>query len=122
LGCGTSDNDISITDQAAGRRSGSFDTDRWLASANLTGNYYYNAWRFSPQIGIDYGNETFDTYRNSLSQIVRGSDASIGRLRGGGEIGYRMITSNGIIVEPTVSLEGLWNFDQSEVLVDGVPV
>jgi hypothetical protein len=33
-----------------------------------------------------------------------------------------MITSNGIIVEPTVSLEGLWNFDQSEVLVDGVPV
>ncbi|MEJ2518293.1 MAG: hypothetical protein P8Y82_10080 [Methyloceanibacter sp.] len=41
---------------------------------------------------------------------------------GGGEIGYRMITSNGIIVEPTVSLEGLWNFDQSEVLVDGVPV
>ena len=41
---------------------------------------------------------------------------------GGGEIGYRMIASNGIIVEPTVSLEGLWNFDQNEFLVDGVRV
>jgi hypothetical protein len=73
LGCGTSDNDISITDQAAGRRSGSFDTDRWLASANLTGNYYYNAWRFSPQIGIDDGNETFDTTGTACRESCGGA-------------------------------------------------
>ncbi|HUV64678.1 MAG TPA: autotransporter outer membrane beta-barrel domain-containing protein [Sedimentisphaerales bacterium] len=119
---GTSDNDIWITDAAAGKRSGDFDTDRWLASASLTGTHTFGAWRLSPQIGIDYGSESFDTYRNSLSQIVRGSDAEIGRFRGGAELGYRMQTSGGTIVEPTVSLEGLWNFEDDEFSVDGVPV
>ncbi len=119
---GTSDNDIWITDAAAGKRSGAFDTDRWLASASLTGTHTFGAWRLSPQIGIDYGSESFDTYRNNLTQIVRGNDIGIGRFRGGAELGYRMQTSGGTIVEPTVSLEGLWNFDDDEFTVDGVPV
>ncbi|HUV66393.1 MAG TPA: autotransporter domain-containing protein [Sedimentisphaerales bacterium] len=120
---GTSDNDIWATDAAAGKRSGDFDTDRWLASASLTGTHTFGgAWRISPQIGINYGSESFDDYRNSLSQIVRGSDTEIGRLRGGAELGYRMQTSGGTIVEPTVSLEGLWNFDDDEFTVGGVPV
>ena len=58
---GTSDNDISITDAAANKRSGDFDT-RWLASASFTGTHNFGPWRLSQQIGIDYGNESFDLH------------------------------------------------------------
>ena len=119
---GTSSNDIWVSDKLTGRRSGNFDTDRWLATAALTGNHNFGAWRLSPQIGIDYGSESFDTYSNSLSQNVSGNRSSIGRLRGGAELGYRMQTSGGTIVEPTVSITGLWDFDNDDFSVDGVPV
>ncbi len=61
---GQSDNDILLTD-IAGTRSGSFDTDRWLASASLTGSEYFGAWRLSPQIAIAYGNEELDPNKQS---------------------------------------------------------
>ncbi|MEW5963810.1 MAG: autotransporter domain-containing protein [Pseudomonadota bacterium] len=119
---GTSSNDIWLADAVAGRRSGSFDTDRWLASANLTGNYQYGAWRLSPQLGIAYGSEAYDTYFNSLGQAVEGSRASIGRLTGGAEVGYRFLLDSGAILEPHVSLTGIWNFDTDDVRIGGVLV
>ena len=84
---GQSDNDIDLTDAALGRRTGSFDTDRWLASATLTGNEHYGAWRFTPQVGIAYGEEDYGAYSTSLKQDVPGGGASIGRVTGTMEIG-----------------------------------
>jgi outer membrane autotransporter protein len=119
---GTSSNDIWLADAVAGRRSGSFDTDRWLASANLTGNYNYGPWRLSPQLGIAYGSEAYDTYFNNLGQAVEGSRATIGRLTGGAEVGYRVMLDSGAILEPHVSLTGIWNFDTDDVSIGGVLV
>jgi hypothetical protein len=116
---GQSDNDIWI-DDAGGFRTGSFDTERWLATATLTGVHYHGAWRFSPQIGVAYGHESYDTYVNSLGQTIAGSEANIGRLNGGGEIAYRIERSSGTIVEPMVSLTGIWNFDSDDLVINGV--
>ena len=116
---GTSENDIWLSEDA-GKRRGDFDTDRWLASARLTGNQYYGPWRFSPQVQIAYGNESSDRFTNSLDQLVSGQDATIGRLTGTAEVGYR-IAANGMIVEPYASLAGIWNFDtEDDLFVDGV--
>ncbi len=52
---GTSNNSIALNDGVA--RTGEFKTERWLATANLTGNEVIGAWRLSPQIGIAYGHE-----------------------------------------------------------------
>lgn len=116
---GQSENDIWI-DDAGGFRTGSFDTERWLATATLTGVHYHGAWRFSPQIGVAYGHESYDTYVNSLGQTIAGSEANIGRLNGGGEIAYRIERSSGTIVEPMVSLTGIWNFDGDDLVINGV--
>lgn len=116
---GQSENDIWI-DDAGGFRTGSFDTERWLATATLTGVHYHGAWRFSPQIGVAYGHESYDTYVNSLGQTIAGSEANIGRLNGGGEIAYRIERSSGTIVEPMVSLTGIWNFDSDDLVINGV--
>jgi len=119
---GTSQNDITLTDSLAGTRTGSFDTTRWLASATLSGNYSYGPWRLTPQAGLAYGNESYDPFRNSLGQIVDGSDMSIGRFTAGSELGYRITLHGGSLMEPYVGVTGIWNFHSDDLVIDGVLV
>ena len=119
---GRSNNDIWLQDAVTGFRTGEFETERWLASATLTGNHMYGAWRFSPQVGISYGSESYDTYFNSLGQVVDGGKASIGRVTGGFEVGYQVQMRDGAILEPHLGIKGIWNFHTTELIVDGVPV
>lgn len=116
---GRSQNDIWLND-AAGLRTGSFDTDRWLATATLTGVHYRSHWRISPQLGLAYGRESYGSYLNSIGQVVAGGEASIGRLTGGTEIGYRMRVPGGIIIEPMLGITGIWNFDSDDLVINGV--
>ncbi len=117
---GTSDNNINLTDVGLGPRKGDFETDRWLASATLTGNEYYGAWRFTPQVSIAYGEEDYDSYSTSLQQTIPGGGASIGRVTGTMEVGYRFNGFDGSTVEPHVAISGIWNFDSDDLYVNGV--
>ncbi len=54
--------------------------------------------------------------------MVRGNRSSIGQFTGGAELGYRIQASGGSIFEPTVSIAGLWDFDNDNFSIDGVPV
>ncbi|MBU1211875.1 MAG: autotransporter domain-containing protein [Alphaproteobacteria bacterium] len=119
---GTSDNDIWLQDAAAGWRSGAFETERWLANANLTGNYQFGNWRLSPQVGLAYGQESYDTYFNSLGQAVDGGEARIGRVTGGAEVGYQFRHSDGSVLEPHIGIKGIWNFQTDDLFVNGVLV
>lgn len=119
---GQSDNDIWLQDNVLGYREGSFTTDRWLATATLTGSEHFGRWRISPQIGIAYGHEKFGTYQNSAGLIVQGGEASIGRATGKLEIGYRMQTSDGTRIEPHASIEGIWNFASDDLVINGAVV
>jgi outer membrane autotransporter protein len=112
---GRSSNDIWLNDPVVGYRRGSFDTDRWLATATLTGNYTYGAFRVSPQLGIAYGSESADAYRTSLGQTVDKTGATIGRLTFGPEFGYSIRTGQGWLVEPQFSVKGIWNFDDAPI-------
>jgi len=116
---GQSDNDIALDDPIVGARSGSFDTDRWLASASLTGNEYFGPWRVSPQLQVAYGNEQSDAYKTSLGQSVSSTEATIGRLTGTMEVGYRTELENGTMVEPHVAISGIWNFDSDDLTFNG---
>jgi len=117
---GQSDNDIWLDDPINGFRTASFDTERWLATATLTGVHYHGAWRFSPQVGLAYGHESYDTYVNSIGQTVAGGEANIGRLTGGGEAAYRLQRADGTIVEPMLGITGIWNFDSDDLVINGV--
>lgn len=117
---GQSDNDLDLDDATLGPRTGSFETDRWLASATLTGNEYSGAWRFSPQISIAYGEEDYGSYSTSLQQTIPGGGASIGRVTGTMEVGYRFNGYGGSVIEPHVAISGIWNFDSDNLYVNGI--
>lgn len=119
---GTSDNDIELYDEAAQWRKGSFDTTRWLATASLTGNWYHGPWRLTPQVSLAYGHEEYDTYKNSLGQTVDGAGISIGRATFGTEVRYRIMTSDGTLVEPHLGISGIWNFDSDDLVINGAVV
>jgi hypothetical protein len=119
---GKSSNDFTLDDASVGLRSGEFDTDRWLASAALTGNQYYNLWRFSPQIKLSYGNESYGGFATSLGQTIDGDSAAIGRLTGTLEIARSIHGPGGAIVEPHVAISGIWNFDSDNLYINGTLV
>ncbi len=118
---GQSSNDIHIIDPIGGDRTGSFDTDRWLASVSLTGNWTDGLWRFSPEIALSYGEEDQDAYLNSLGQQIGAHKATIGRLTFGPEVGYTMTLDDGSKFEPHASIKGIWNFAASDLDITSVP-
>jgi len=108
---GQSSNDLSLQDNVVGSRTGTFNTERWLTTAALTGNYHFGAFRVSPQLELAWGGQAADAYRTSLGQIVDKTNVTIGRLSFGPEFGYAVMMNNGIVIEPQFSVKGIWGFD-----------
>jgi hypothetical protein len=108
---GQSNNDISLLDS-----KGSFDTDRWLARGSLRGNWYSGPWRLTSVTELGYAEEQQDRFRESGGAIVPGQTVTLGRFTFGPELAYRA-EANGFFIEPQVSLQGLWNFDQEGIVV-----
>lgn len=92
--------------------SDDFDTDRWMARGSLTGNWHAGNWRITPSVSVAYFNEDAESYVDSNGVLIRSQSVSIGRLTFGPEIGYRLTTSDGTVIEPHISFEGLWDFDR----------
>jgi len=90
-----------------------FDTDRWLAKANLTGNWQFGRLRFTPSIGVITVEEHQKAYVDSVGVTIPGQRASIGRLSFGPEFGYVIEQRDGSIVEPHISFTGMWDFDKT---------
>ncbi len=118
---GRSDNELTLTDTIVGMRTGDFETDRWLASASLTGDWRQGNWRISPSATIAYGKESRERFFTSLGQFVPDADISIGRVTFGPEIGYSFTDDSGTVIEPHVRIEGIWNFttDGDTTLTNG---
>ncbi|MEM7193132.1 MAG: autotransporter outer membrane beta-barrel domain-containing protein, partial [Pseudomonadota bacterium] len=106
---GTSDNSVSpfatYTDD--------FDTDRWITTARLTGNWTSGNWRMSPSVTFKYGEEDQHAYTDSNGLRITGQTASIGRFEFGPEFGYRWLLESGMLIEPQLSFVGVWNFDDA---------
>ena len=110
---GRSDNSV----DPLGFYTDTFDTDRWLAKGNLTGNWTAGDWRFTPSLGVAYIEETQDAYTNMLGILIPGQSVSLGRVTFGPEIGYKFFAADGTIIEPHAALVGMWDFDKPDALV-----
>ena len=97
-----------------------FDTTRWLARADLTGNWEFGQWRFTPSAGISYFEDEQDAYVDSNGIAITGQTVSLGRVTFGPEVGYRFKTSDGSEVKPFVGFQGIWDFDSDGTTVNGV--
>ena len=112
---GRSDNDITF-----GTATGAFDTSRWLVKGTLSGNWSYDAWRFTPSAELAYATENQAAFTNSIGTVVAQQDVSLGRLQFGPEIGYRFANTAETFIEPFAAIKGVWDFDNPNVaIVDG---
>lgn len=62
---GQSDNDLTMPSS-----KGSFDTERWLVNAKLSGLVESNGWAIRPAVSVSYFEETQERYTDSLSNTI----------------------------------------------------
>ena len=80
---------------------------------------YSGAWRLTSITELGYVEEQQDRFVESGGAVIPGQPVTLGRFTFGPELAYR-IEVNGTFIEPQVSLQGLWNFDQmGNVVLDG---
>ena len=108
---GLSDNRIN----PIGTYQDSFATNRWLARGNLTGNWVFGNFRFTPSAGVTYASEHQLGYIDSLGVSIPSQTVSLGRLSVGPEVAYRWFGAGGLMYEPQFSLKGVWDFQRPDV-------
>ena len=112
---GRSDNDVDV-----GGVKGDFGTSRWLIDGQLTGNVEYGDVRITPEVSLAYIEDRHKTYIDSSNNVVPSQTVSLGRLRFGPEISRRYVLDTDVIVEPHMSLRGIWDFVGTDVTLAGV--
>ena len=112
---GQSDNEISSLPGT----EDSFDADRWLVRGTLLGQWDSGPWRFQPRASVGYIAEDQEGYSNIYTPVPS-QTVSLGQAKAGPQISYRERLSNGTVIEPSLLVEGIWNFhqDAGELSVD----
>ena len=88
----------------------SFDAERWLVRGTLLGQWRWGSWQFRPRASVGYIEEHQDSYDSSLGVTIPSQTVALGQAKAGPEIAYRYRLGNGSIVEPSLLVEGVWNF------------
>ncbi len=96
-----------------------FDTERWLVRANLTGNEQFGAegrWRLTPSAAIVYFEEEQEEYSTNTNVTILAQTVGLGRATFEPEFAYHWITSKNTLIEPQLTLTGIWDFDPASGL------
>ena len=98
-----------------GAYTDSFDTNRALASAKLTGRWAFGALTFQPSAELIYFTEEQEAYTNAIGIGIDNQSIHLGRLTFGPEIGYRFAAGGGSVVEPFIGLKAVSDFAKTDV-------
>ena len=112
---GISENEVS----PIGTYTDDFSTDRWLASAQLTGNWNFGNLRITPSAGVTYAEEDQHSYTDSRGILIPDQTVSLGQVSFGPEIAYRFVGDR-FTWEPQLSVTGLWDFVDEDGIVAGL--
>jgi outer membrane autotransporter protein len=96
--------------------SDSFETSRWLAKAQLTGDFDIGGWQFAPHVGLIYFSETQQGYTDSLGIEIPGQTVDLGRVTFGPRVSTQVRPIEGLVVAPFIGLKGIWDFDRAAVV------
>lgn len=89
-----------------------FHTDRWLATARLTGIIDVGPLTVRPMVSGSYFSETQQAYVDSLGNVISGQTIALGNVSFGPSIGYA-IKAEGLTIEPSVAVSGNWDYNVS---------
>ena len=112
---GISENEVS----PIGTYTDDFSTDRWLASAELTGNWNFGNLRFTPGTSVTYLQEDQHGYTDSRGVPIPSQTVSLGQVSFGPEVAYRFVGDR-LTWEPHLSVIGLWDFDDDDGITAGL--
>lgn len=107
---GQSQNSIEV-DQAF---DDSFDSDRWLVKGRLLANLRSGSWLVRPSASIAYVEDDLEAYTSSSGVKIGQRSLSLGQMKFGPEIAYSFPSYNGFVITPSLTLEGIWNFDRDD--------
>jgi len=91
-----------------------FDTMRLLVRGQLTGQFSLGKLTISPMVRGLFFRETQQSYVDSLDNIIPQQTISFGRLVFGPTMSIRHAIDGGLVVEPSLALHGVWNFDPAD--------
>lgn len=112
---GISENEVS----PIGTYTDDFSTDRWLASAELTGNWNVGNFRITPGTTVTYLQEDQHGYTDSRGVAIPSQTVSLGQVTFGPEVAYRFVGDR-FTWEPHLSVTGIWDFDDDDGIVAGL--
>jgi len=93
--------------------SARYDSEAWNLNANLTGYWYFDALRVSPNIGVSYSRGRDDGYVDSAATAFPSVVTRTGTFNFGLTLGYTVALDDTTSAEPYVSIEGEWEFEES---------
>ena len=102
---GRSDNNLKTASS-----TGEFGTERWMASAKLSGLFQHDAWSVRPSVSVAYFEETQESFTDSLGNVIGSQTFSSGELRFGPTVSHTINFDNGFTLQPRVGVNGVWNF------------
>ncbi len=117
---GTSDNEK----KSAGS-SDDFDTQRWLVSGQLKGNYTLkiidemSRVMLNPFVRATYFEERQLAYTDSTGARQAAQTSSMGEIQFGPKLVYESQLENGLRIRPSVSSSGLWTFAATDTSSSG---
>lgn len=118
---GRSDNSA-IQDVLGSTYQGSFDTERWLMQAMLSGKYQSGSFGITPEMSVVYMNEKQNAYSvtDGINTVaVDGQDVALGRFAAGMKLSY-MAQFDNFAMEPYIGGRVLWDFVNPGLMnVDG---
>ncbi len=89
--------------------SGSFDSQRLQAAANLTGYWFRDAWRYSPTVGLAWSRDDQDSYFNGfVTTPSRTLDSAVAIA--GIQVGHTRFLDDVRTIEPWIGVNAEWEF------------
>lgn len=107
---GRSSNNVS----PLGTYTDEFETERWLASFKLKGDYVLDMVTFRPSVSVSYFEEEQESYTDGLSNIIPSQTVSLGEVKFGPEFIRDFVLSDGSVFRPSIGISGVWNFGIEE--------
>ncbi len=112
---GRSDNEIS----PFGTYTDSFETDRWLVSSTLTGQFDVGNWDLRPSYSLQFLHERQFAYTDSLGVRIPEQSLSQGDMRLGPQIAYTYTFEDGAQLRPEGGFEGIYSFGERNTFSPG---
>ncbi len=100
-----------------------YDGETWVINGNLTGYWFLQSLRFSPNVGISWSQTQDRSYIDSSGTFFGRERTDVGTLTFGTTLAYTVALEDGVSLEPYVSAEGEWEFTEkiSPPVATGLP-